>query len=211
MLNFDWPAADGAESAAMYRVLETLSVGVLLLQTGPCVTYANDRALRQLRRHRIVLTPEGSLLAQDPHIEQRLQTLLAQATRGCAEEGRIPGSGMGLPAAAGTHALALRVIAWPMVHHPRSSSAGFGAILISECDGRYQVPAGVLADLYGLTTREIHICQGFINAGSLEALAPRVGLQLGSLRTKMKSIYQKTGRHSQAALMRLLMEIKLDA
>lgn len=54
------------------------------------------------------------------------------------------------------------------------------------------------------------ICQAFLRQPSLEAVAESCGLSLATVRSYLKSIYEKTGQHSQAELMHLLMSLRLN-
>ena len=69
---------------------------------------------------------------------------------------------------------------------------------------RVELSTRLLRDSYQLSPREIDICQRFVNQPTLAAIARQSGLTQESLRSVLKTIYEKTGRHSQAELMQLL-------
>src|SRR5690606_17676655 len=84
------------------------------------------------------------------------------------------------------------------------------AIFISPIGQHVQLPASALADLYELTVRELQLCQAFVNEADIEKVAIALGLKLSSARSLLKSIYTKTSQNSQAGLMKLLMESRLN-
>ncbi|WP_436905508.1 helix-turn-helix transcriptional regulator [Acinetobacter johnsonii] len=67
-----------------------------------------------------------------------------------------------------------------------------------------------MIDQYGLTKREIEICEQFVSGIKLEKIAENCGVTLGSLRTYLKRIFAKTQITSQAALMRFLIKNRFD-
>lgn len=204
-------AAKRLENSRLYTLLDSLTVGVILLDGAQHVRYANTSAVYQLQQHGGVSVRKSQLLPSDAAIAKQLQQLLNDAVRTSQRELPAASAGgvLGIPSARG-NALTFSVVplshlgGWQELHSEQIAAA----IFTSEANGTYHISRQALIDIYKLTPREAQICQAYINLPSLEALAPQLGITLGSLRTMMKSVYQKTGCISQAKLMRLLMEMK---
>ena len=84
------------------------------------------------------------------------------------------------------------------------------AIFLTDPDQGYHLSDRLLQDHYQLSPREISICQYFINTPNINTTAEHSGLSTESVRTYLKAIYEKTGQHSQAELIRLLMGLRVD-
>lgn len=61
-----------------------------------------------------------------------------------------------------------------------------------------------MADAFGLTMAEIRLCHEFLNNRSLQQVADLFELSLGTVRQRLKVIFQKTGTRRQSELMSLL-------
>ena len=79
------------------------------------------------------------------------------------------------------------------------------AIFITESSCRHQLAEEFVKQRFGLTKRELQICELFLNGLNLEEIAEHCSISLQSVRTYLKHIFSKTSCSSQAELMRLLM------
>lgn len=202
-------------NARLYQMLEAMAVGVLLLDGNRRLRYANPAAESLLREHDgLRLTATKELQAAQRAGNAALQALLRHsilAGRREPEAGPLENV-IGLPASDHGRLLMLTVT-------PLSALAGYAdladdgiaaAIFLSDPAGRRRLARGLLRDSYGLSERECDLCEAFVNHASLEGIAEACGLSLASVRTYFKDVYDKTGQHSQAGLMRLLMGLRLD-
>ena len=81
---------------------------------------------------------------------------------------------------------------------------------MTDPDQGYHLSDHLLQDNYQLSPREVTICQLFVNNPNINTIAEHSGLSTESVRTYLKAIYEKTGQHSQAELIRLLMGLRVD-
>jgi PAS domain-containing protein/DNA-binding CsgD family transcriptional regulator len=202
-------------NAALYRMLDGLVAGVLLLDGAGRVRYANPAAEQALRRHdSLVVTARGELRAADPAANATLQVLLRTAISTGRREGQAssPESVIGLPGPQDGRLLMLTVT-------PLSELTGYAelagdgvaaAVFVTDPSARRTLSRRLLQESYGLAERECDLCEAFLNHATLEGTAAACGLSLASVRTYLKGIYDKTGQHSQAELMRLLTGLRLD-
>ncbi|MES2918818.1 MAG: PAS domain-containing protein [Pseudomonadota bacterium] len=204
------------QNATLYRMLEGLNVGVLLLNQHGQVCHANPQAEQLLRQHSDTLrvTLREGLRASRPDQNMLLQRLIRAAIDTGRRTAGPDGNGgvIGLQQATRGHPLMLTIA-------PLSELAGYreltsdsiaAAIFLTDPDARHLLSRKLLKSAYALTERECDICESFVNTATLETTASACGISLTSLRTYMKSIYAKTGHHSQAELMRLLMGLKME-
>lgn len=200
------------QNAALYRMLDGLSSGVILLNGEGQVRYANREAERQLAGHGALgLNRLKQLRASRPNDDTELQALIrgaiAVGLRRCVDD-RIGGvlglrNGQGEP-------LMLTI-------NPLSEWAGFSelqrdqvaaAVFLSRPDQRHALSRRLLKQSYGLTERECDICEAFVNQASLDEVAETCEISVETVRHYLKLIFDKTGQHSQAELMRLLMGLR---
>jgi DNA-binding CsgD family transcriptional regulator len=77
------------------------------------------------------------------------------------------------------------------------------AIFITEPDTPCAVDPVALADALGLARRESEVVALLAGGDSLSDIAAKLGLTVGAVRQYLKRAFEKTGRHSQAALVAL--------
>lgn len=71
--------------------------------------------------------------------------------------------------------------------------------------------ADLLSLLYGLTPREADLCGGLVSGSSLREICIENGISYETGRSRLKTIFAKTGTHSQADLRLLLVETAIEA
>ncbi len=201
------------ENDHLYRMFDMLGTGVMLLDLTERIRYANPVARRQLQQHGGISVRHDGLLPHDPGLARRLQTLVRGAIRiSQRDAGTSAGGVLGVPAPADGQALVLSVV--PLSELAACRDLGHdriaAALFISQAQARHHLPLEALQELYQLTPREAQACQAFVNGADMDKVAAELGVQLSTVRSMMKVIYQKTGQDSQARLMRLLMAARLD-
>lgn len=60
--------------------------------------------------------------------------------------------------------------------------------------------------LYGLTRTEAQLAQHIASGQSLQDIASSSSRRLNTVRTQLKEVFQKTGTHRQAQLVRLMLQ-----
>ena len=63
----------------------------------------------------------------------------------------------------------------------------------------------LLANIFGLTAAEAGLAQELLSGDPLARVAGRLGVSENTIKTQLQSIYEKTGTHRQAQLVKLLM------
>lgn len=196
-----------------YLLLDQLDVGVILLDRQLRVRYSNGLARQRLGCQGALALQAERLVAQHSGLARPLRTLLDSALRASQRDARgTAGGSLLLPAAPPMTAVRLDVI-------PMSGDAGPAhlrqdgialAVLVCNPLQPHRLSLAALRQRYQLTPREAELCQAFLNSNSLEQVALSLGLRLSTVRTMLKSVFDKTGEDSQPRLMRLLMNCCLQ-
>lgn len=181
----------GLEVAAL-AALDKLSRGVLLLDTGGAVTFAN-RAARAM-----VAKADGLALRH-----QRLEFKTAAAQE--AFERFLAG-----PSGPDTNSLVLctgdhssdrpyRVLVSPLYE-----GAGYCVFVYEPSGGHRPIPAGVLCRLYRLTHAEANLANELFAGLALAPAARARGISINTAKSTLKSIFSKCGVRNRAELILLL-------
>lgn len=187
----------------LHAILGTLPVGVLLLDTQARVVFANAQAESCLSLTQVLhVCPGGQITAAEPGQRKELGRLLRGAID--TRHGQ-PGNAGGVIGLASMHRRApVMLSVLPLSATGLASGSVAAAVFLTDPEQPQQLSARLLRDSYQLSPREIDICQRFVNQPTLVLIADQSGLTQESLRSVLKTIYEKTGRHSQAELMQLL-------
>jgi len=199
----------------IYKLLDHLTIGVFLLDASGRVRYANARAESAVRAGSTLrVTSQHHIMANHPQHNIELDQAIAEASRASRRENRSSKAGgvIGLRCSNGGPPLMITVT-------PLSGVTGYEelthdgittAIFTSAPGSDHMLPRELLRKSFDLSEREIDLCQAFLNHPTIEGAATQCGVTESTTRTYIKSVYEKTGQHSQAALMRLLMGLTLD-
>jgi DNA-binding CsgD family transcriptional regulator len=185
-------------------ILNRLPQGVLLVDAGARVLFANPAAEQLLRaRTGLLLGPEG-LRAENSGETRRLRKTIAD----CADpSGEIGGAGSRFRLSRGDRApLIVLVIpqrsrlGWVDVVRPR-------AILFITDPEQTTAPRGQnLREDFGLTMAEAALALEIPKGDGLRGAANRLGVSLATAHTQLAHVFDKTGTRRQAELVRLILQ-----
>ncbi|MFC5435017.1 helix-turn-helix transcriptional regulator [Rhodanobacter umsongensis] len=193
------------ESQSFHAALDQLTDGVLLLNARGQLKFCNVVAQQMEADHLFARRPDGRLCLHWPADEQLLRRTLpqlcaSQATRPFiqplhARDGVVAGTIKFCPAGmvAGTQwsEFDIRVIAFV-----KSVAPGNAACLRTG-----------LQDQWGFTTAEAQLAQWMMQGMSLAQAAERGGVTINTMRTHLRSLFDKTQTRRQAELVRLLLRL----
>jgi len=176
------------------ETLNTLATGVLLLDNGARVLFAND-AVRKLHATRdVIVLDDGTLRARHTGQARQLRELIASAIRG------EPGGALALSRASG--GLPLSVLVSPL--QGALGRAGAVAVFLADPGQQAELSADRLSALYSLTPTEARVAVHIGRTGTIAGVAASLQLGPETVRTHLKRIYAKTGVNRQSALVRLV-------
>jgi len=79
--------------------------------------------------------------------------------------------------------------------------------VLIDLDRRIEPPVEVLRRIYGLTRAESQVAMRVLNGDGLAPIAEELSVSLTTVRTHLQRIFDKTGTHRQAELVRLLLTV----
>jgi len=188
------------------QALESLAVGILLLDENERLLHANTRAEDLLRRECGLRIHDGRLCVMQEADEQGLRDMLAVTrNRTRHEAAPVPESMLLTP---GPTDPQLLIVSCPVKRHlphfhgpwPEVSAAVF----VSNLADAGLLNHDVLMQLYGLTTTEAQLACALSRGHDLADLARDWEVSRETLRTHLKRVLHKTGTSRQADLVRLL-------
>jgi len=186
------------------EILNRLLQGVILVDGEARVIFANRAGEDVLRAGRGLFLGRDGLRAEIPGETRRLRRVIAD----CAAPRRGLAGGGGRLLLSREHGLPLTVLITP--HCAGSSGIDVGrpqAILfITDPDATVSVRKEALCEDFGLTPAEAAVAVEVLEAHGLQAAAARLGISLATARTHLAHVFDKTGTHRQAELVRLLLQ-----
>jgi len=189
--------ADLAGHAAT-QLLEHMSAAAFLVDAHARVLFANAAADALLRGDHGLRLSQGALAPERSTDEARLRMLIATQSLGESGDGVVE-----LPQAAGPP---LRLQVMPVRGTTPLLTARQPAAIVFDISRR--APADPVARLkakYGFTSAEAAFALEIARGDGKQAAAERRGVSFATARTHLSRIFEKTGVHRQAELVRLLM------
>jgi DNA-binding CsgD family transcriptional regulator len=198
LAGLDGPPTSSAE------MLDRLLQGVLLVDAGARVIFANSAAERTLRANAGLFLGHDGLRA-GTSAETRL---LRQTIANCAEpRDELDGAG-GRLRLSREHRAPLSVLAirhrarlnWIDLLRPRA------ILFITDPEAAPVLRRDSLRQDFGLTPAEAGFTREVLRADGLQAAAHRLGISLTTARTHLAHVFDKTGTRRQAELVRLILQ-----
>jgi len=186
----------------IYETLDLLQAAVILVNRQGTIVHANNEAARMLADQDVVSAPRGSLVLNDRDAAAVLSVALDLAARDEVPEGE----GRHVPLAA-TSGQRFILTVMPLGSGRRqtvfSASSAIAAVCIKKAE--FDVPStlSILANQYDLTKRELAVLVASVDFGTVPQVAAVMGLSAETVKTHLKSIYQKTGARRQGDLVKL--------
>jgi DNA-binding CsgD family transcriptional regulator len=208
------------QNERLYAMLDRMVAGVMFVNANGRVCYANHAAEKLLGENNALgVSARYGLKAADDTEGHALKTLLDGAIKtGLRERHRLlpddsPAGGViGIGNERGKVPLMLTVTPLSeMSGYEDLASDGIAAgIFFTNPSAPRVLAKNLLQTAFLLGERECDVCEAFLNCATLEGVADALGISMNTVRGYMKVIYEKTGHHSQAELMKLLMGMTLD-
>lgn len=184
--------------------LERLNTGVIVVDSMVEVIFANKTAEIMFSARKIRLDRDG-LCIGDEAASQRMRHMI----RVCTSGSTLAGGGTIEPSL-GPHC-GLRITVTPF----RPDRIGFEAygdlgplalLLVSDPEQEKRKKATALQRRFGLTPAEAAFALEIVKGDGRAAAAARLNITVGTARTHLEHIFEKTGVQRQAALVRLILD-----
>lgn len=198
-----------ADTATTFQAaLNATASGVVLVATDMRLLYANDAAAAMLRANDPVLTLGGKLALRHELVPGQLEAAVRSASEDEAHLGR---RGIGIPTRLRNGA-PISINVMPLDR--RSSRGGMGsaataAVFIANAAAPIEMPSDAMQLLYELTPAEERVFELIVAGHTTGEIAQTLGILPGTVRSQLLRVFDKTGRHTRADLVRLSREITL--
>jgi len=188
-----------ASPELLRALLDALGPALLLVDRGGRPIFINRRAAQILAQHDgLALTPSG--LATDS--AQKTRSLRAAITGAAARAHSSLAHSLTLrvPVARPSSRPPWLVSILPIGRDGMDAAAGCAAIAITAFDARTRIDPTGAADYFLLTPREADVAALLATGCSSREAARVLHIRIGTVRTHLKSLFEKTGARSQTAL-----------
>jgi DNA-binding CsgD family transcriptional regulator len=196
---------------AAEAVLETLRRGVLIIDSGSRLLFANRSARRFLAHCEVMrLDERGRLVIRNRELEQRvtvyLETTRRAAHRPVAEREPLEPLVFCIDRGGweGAYRLAITPLDDSRLNARLNGSAPLHVIFVYEPRPQHRLAANMLRQLYGLTATEARVAVLLFDGQSTGTAAHTLSASIHTVRTHIKHIFEKCGVNSQAELAKLL-------
>lgn len=193
--------------AVAHASLESVAAPALICDAAGRIEAMNVECERLLAEADGLYSCRGRVHAREPEADRRLQRVVAEA----AETARGVGTaGSGMLAVGRLGRVALGALAVPAPGHsaipPLAEMAGGPSVLLvlSDPEFRPELPIDALMRVFDLSPAEAHLARDLAHGSSVIEYAEAHRFSIETVRTRVKAVFQKTGVHRQADLVRLL-------
>ena len=186
------------------RTLRRLSIGCLLVDEAGRLIFANNMAEEILRLNRPLRLRCGRVVADTTANQRKWQALIGRLAPGA---GLAEGTAAALERQDGQ---ALSLLAVPL--GPARSEVlgltpplrGLGLVVMGDPVRPPETAADSFRRLFGLTDAEARLAVALLGGEPLQDYADRQGRSLNTMKTHLKSVFDKTGVGRQTELIRKL-------
>jgi DNA-binding CsgD family transcriptional regulator len=212
--------ADAVRAAALLRdgvehrlrfgaLLERIDGAALLVERDRRIREANSEAAAAMQAGKLVNGAGGMLCLRDGAGQRWLEENLARLVDG-------------QPVAATTTVIRneQRIFRVGLTVAPDYVEEGFAALVRPRpvvlvvirqlAGGKSRIDETSLRFAFGLSTAEVRLCEVLANGHSLAQAAEMLGISEGTVRQRVKVVFQKTGTHRQGELIALLGRFRLS-
>jgi len=187
--------------ASLANVLDRMDSGIILTDGAGRPILLNARAARLVQEADGLIVDDTGIVAATSAATRQLGDAITMVSRGAVVEGqrvRVERPSHRPP-------LLLTVLPiWRLDMIVPSAGTARAAIFITVPDRPPQIDRLALAELFHLTRRESEIAALLADGADLRAIAAKLRLSVGTVRDHLKNVFEKSGVHSQSALVALL-------
>lgn len=188
---------------AIAEALDRMPIGVIVVDDCSRVLAANRRAAEILAEGKGLLSGPSGLRATIPSQATKLRNLVAAAAETSRGIAFHPGGVLKLERPSLQGPLSVRVV--PLPRHSCLADHVQAAAVVFVSDPIARPKLSHLATLYCLTPAEERLATKLIEGQTLDEIVTTLKISRNTAATQLKSVFQKTGTHRQADLVRLLL------
>lgn len=188
----------------MARALDVVRHGIVVVAKGPRVVHMNAAAERILTCRDGLQIRSGNIEATRAASDAELHRSLAGALsdRKC---GSRTGDAFTCARPSGKRPYVIHVL--PFLPTPGDSADARALVVIMDPEQNPEPPPMLLRRLYGFTNAEAEVALRVLRGDGLTPIADDLSLSMATIKTHLHHVFDKTGTHRQAELIRLLLDI----
>ena len=186
-------------SSSLAALLDRLDIPAMLADAAGFLCFANGRAAALLDDADGLGIDRFGLAGATAEATRQLRAAIAAVNGAQAAERRVL-----LPRPSGRTPLLVTVLPWPIGAAAPGAPVPSAAIFVGEPDAPARIDRVALADVFRLTGRESEVAALLAGGHELPGIAGQLDLSVATVRTHLKRVFEKTGTHSQAALVALV-------
>jgi DNA-binding CsgD family transcriptional regulator len=189
----------------MLDLVDRWRQGCVLVSPGGQVLYAN-RAANDIAASRDGFSLDTSgLRAAVASEDAALQRLIWQACAGNGEGIRASGR-LAISRNSGRKPYTVEVL--PLRSGRFINGPAAAMVVIVDHERETHLPSACLRELFDLTTAEAEVALRVLRGHGLQNVADELRVTLSTVRVHLQRVFEKTGTHRQAELVRLLVELE---
>lgn len=191
-----------ARADALTDMIDAVRAGMVLVDADGRIVHANAAALSMIAEGNVLADANGRLIATDPDAAQALSALFARTGEGAAS---IGDSGVALPLT-GRDGARYAATLLPLTSGDRrgSSLAAVAMLFIQRAELSAPAAPELIARAYALTPSELRVLLAIVEVGGPAEVAESIGVAESTVRFHLKRLFDKTGAHRQADLVKLV-------
>jgi DNA-binding CsgD family transcriptional regulator len=184
--------------------VDTVAHGVVVIGPNGRATHVNRAADRICRSGDGLDVHNGSLRAAHGSVDSALQQRIRCAF---ARDGLDPwGGSLSCPRPSGLRPYVVHVM--PADRTADSDSARRVIVAIVDPESEPEPSASLLQRIWGLTAAEADVAVRIARGAEPKAIADEASVSITTVRTHLQRVYDKTGTHRQAELVRLVLTVR---
>jgi DNA-binding CsgD family transcriptional regulator len=185
--------------AASMELLDRLEQAVLFVDENSTVLFANSAAETLMRAEAGLWRQRGVLQG---HVRSETADLHSAVVR-CGQAGLAGGAFVSL-SRPGRHPLAVRVTPAPGELPAWLATRPAAILCVTDPDHAAKPPPRLLQEQFGLTRAQAALAVEILEGDGIQAAADRLLISRATARTHLAQIFEKTGAHRQAELLRII-------
>ncbi len=196
------------ERQTSWQVLDDLPVGIVIAERSGRILHRNALAAEIAGDHDGLTFFGAQMTADDPATSARIRASIAEAIDHALAGTALPGKAVPVARPSGKPALSVLIAPlWNQALRYKLSvlDRPLAVLFVTDPERRAETPPEVLQKLFGLTPAEARVLDHVVSGLTLKDIAALTGRSDETVRSQLKSIFQKTATSRQADLVRLVL------
>lgn len=184
--------------------MDSMRHGLIVLDSAGSIVHLNRAAVRILAAGEGLRSRGGTIEAVRPSTDSELQISIGRAVH-CGVMGYRGAAAITCARPSGKLPYVVHIL--PLEQHQTSEPGCRALVVVVDPDDRPCPDTELVRRIFGMTKAESEIALRILNGDGLKPVAEELNLSLATVKTHLQHVFDKTGTHRQAELVRLLLGI----